>query len=89
MSHGDGNKPRLTYPKTPKGELFNRDEWEKVDEIMEPAKGTRYKGGKSIQEVYRNKESGEIITRHRIVKSGRVEHDHFRPGGAKLRRRGR
>lgn len=79
--------PNQSILKTPKGEPFNLDEWEKIEEIVEPAKGTRYKGGKSIQEVYRNKQTGEIITRHRIVKSGRVEHDHFRPGGVKLNRR--
>lgn len=73
----------MYYPRLPDGRPFNPQDWELVGERREPARGRRYRGGQSIEIVYRNMHTGELVTRHRIEKSGKIVHDHFRPGGLK------
>jgi RHS repeat-associated protein len=46
----------------------------------EVATGAKTRGGVSEQIIYRNKETGEILVRHRVTDAkGRVRDDHFRP----------
>jgi hypothetical protein len=57
----------------------NPGDWEKVGERTEPATGKDYKGGKSVEERYRNKKTGQEIERHRISDpNGKSLHDHWR-----------
>jgi hypothetical protein len=72
---------QMVYPLTPEGKPFDPAEWEKVAERREPARGRKYRGGESCEEVYRHRRTGKLITRHYIIRSGRIVHDHFRPGG--------
>lgn len=75
----------MSYPPLPDGGEFDPAEWQLVEERREPARGRRYQGGTSIETVYRHKETGTVVTRHRIEVEGKMVHDHFRPGGAKAR----
>jgi hypothetical protein len=75
----------LSYPPLPDGQLFDPSEWELVEERKEPARGRTYRGGWSIETVYKHVRTGALVTRHRIEKSGRMVHDHFRPGGLKAK----
>jgi len=73
----------MYYPRLPDGRRFNPKDWELLGERREPARGRRYRGGQSIEIVYRNMHTGELVTRHHIEKGGKIVHDHFRPGGLK------
>ncbi len=59
---------------------FNPDDWEEVQRVEEPIRGKRYKGCVSIEITLRNKATGQLIIRHRILDpaTGKVRHDHFR-----------
>ncbi|MCS6903442.1 MAG: hypothetical protein NZO41_04110 [Candidatus Bipolaricaulota bacterium] len=58
---------------------FEASEWEKLDELREPAQGRAYQGGESIREVLRHKRTGVLIIRHRIVHKNKIKHDHLKP----------
>ncbi len=73
----------MSHPRLPDGHHFNPEDWELVEERREPARGRRYRGGQSIETVYKNSHTGELVTRPRIEKEGKIVHDHFRPGGLK------
>jgi RHS repeat-associated protein len=57
----------------------NPGKWEKTGEKTEPATGKKYGGGTSVEETYRNRETGQVVERHRIYdRNGEVVHDHYR-----------
>jgi RHS repeat-associated protein len=57
----------------------NPGNWEKTGEKSEPATNKDFKGGTSVDEKYRNKQTGQEIERHKIIgPNGEVLHDHFR-----------
>lgn len=75
----------MGYPLLPNGRTFDPKAWEWVAGKREPAKGRKYHSGWSIETIYRHKKTGELVTRHQIEKSDKIMHDHFRPGGLKIR----
>jgi hypothetical protein len=42
------------------------------------ATGRAYRGGTSIEEVFKNAETGEQIIRHTITRGGEILHETFR-----------
>lgn len=75
----------MPYPLLPDGQPFHPGEWELIEERKQPARGKKYRNGWSIETVYKHTRTGELVTRHRIEKSGKIVHDHFRPGGLKAK----
>jgi hypothetical protein len=57
--------------------------WRRIAAHAEEATGTskQYRGATSIEEVFANRDTGERIVRHTIVKGERVYHETFRPYG--------
>ena len=66
---------------TPFGRLvqsFKSGGWRRVSAHAEPATAKRYKGGTSIEEVF--KHGSDQLVRHRIYSaSGKILHETFRP----------
>ena len=73
----------MSYPRLPDGRYFTTADWELIEERRTPARGRKYRGGQNIETVYKNRHTGELVTRHRIEKEGKIAHHHFRPGGLK------
>ena len=61
--------------------IENPDNWEKTDQSVKDATNTKLKGGKSIEEEYTNKVTGDKIWRHILKdKNGKVfQEPHYRP----------
>jgi len=58
----------------------NPSRWKVVRSVTEPAKGMHNRGGRSLQELLRNEETGETIVRHTLFKAngGIFDPAHFR-----------
>lgn len=52
--------------------------WGRVSAHAEQATGRAYRGGTSIEEVFKNAETGEQIIRHTITRGGKILHETFR-----------
>jgi RHS repeat-associated protein len=52
--------------------------WGRVSAHAEQATGRAYRGGTSIEEVFKNAETGEQIIRHTITRGGEILHETFR-----------
>ncbi len=55
-----------------------RGQWGRVSAHAEQATGRAYRGGTSIEEVFKNAETGEQIIRHTITRGGEILHETFR-----------
>jgi hypothetical protein len=53
--------------------------WKLQSAHAEGATGRAYKGATSIEEVFKNTQTGETIVRHRIVRGDEMLHETFRP----------
>lgn len=52
--------------------------WGRVSAHAEQATGRAYRGETSIEEVFKNAETGEQIIRHTITRGGEILHERFR-----------
>ncbi|MEW6744303.1 MAG: hypothetical protein AB1486_16235 [Planctomycetota bacterium] len=52
--------------------------WGRISAHAEEASGRAYRGGTSIEEVFRNAETGERIIRHTITRGGEILYETFR-----------
>jgi hypothetical protein len=76
---GDAPNPNMVLNKTIDDFEKNPGNWEKVGEKSEPATGNHFKGGTSVEEKYRNKNTGQEIEKHKIIdQNGEVAHEHYR-----------
>jgi RHS repeat-associated protein len=76
---GDAPNPNMVLNKTIDDFKNNPGDWEKVGEKSEPATNRDFKGGTSVDEKFRNKQTGQEIEKHKIIdRNGKIVHDHFR-----------
>jgi len=75
---GDTNPLSIMQDKTINDFDEHPENWEKTGETSEPATNNKFKGGKSVDETYQDK-NGRTVERHRIYdKNGKVVHEHLR-----------